>query len=352
MDRQKSQQFMRKVVGDVATAMAGALISVGDQTGLFAAMAGGGPLDADEVAARSGVRRRYVEEWLSAMVCAGYVEYDAANGRYTLPDEHALFFADRSSEYYLGGLFASLPGLTAMVPRLCEAFASGEGVAFGDFGADMPLALEQLNRNVYERRLVDSWLATMPEVVERLSGGGRAIDVGCGTGVVPITLAKAFPRATIEGLDLDARSIAIARENARNAGVGDAVRFIQDSAEAIADEPLYDLVTTFDTVHDLPDPLGTLRSIRRALKPGGTYLMVEPKIEDRLEDNVGNPFGRMLYSISCLHCVPQSLAQGGPGLGACWGPTRARELANRAGFGQFETLPAQSPVMAFYAIRA
>jgi 2-polyprenyl-3-methyl-5-hydroxy-6-metoxy-1,4-benzoquinol methylase len=170
--------------------------------------------------------------------------------------------------------------------------------------------------------------------------------------VVPLLLARAFPQASIEGLDLDARSIAIARAYAEREGLQDRVRFLNASAEALSGQPGYDLVTTFDVVHDLPDPLGVLQRIRGALAEGGTYLMVEPKVDDLLENNRENPFGRMLFAISCLHCVPQSLAQGGPGLGACWGPARARELAAEAGFSRFEVLPVRSPAMAFYALRA
>lgn len=352
MDKERSQRFMAKVVGDLGTALSGALVLVGDRTGLFRAMAGAGPLAAVDLAARSGVRLRYVQEWLGAMTCAGYVEHDADTDRYRLPDEHAAFFADPGSELYLGGMFSGLPALMGMAPRLAEAFREGSGVSFAEFGETLPLALEQMNRNVYEKRLVRDWLPAMPQVVERLAAGGRAIDVGCGTGVVPLVLARAYPSARIEGLDLDARSIGIARGYAAQAGLQDRVRFVNASAEALAEAPGYDLVTTFDVIHDLPDPLGVMRQIRAALAEGGTYLMVEPKVSDLLEDNRQNPFGRMLFAISCLHCVPQSLAQGGPGLGACWGPTRARELATEAGFTRFNALPIRSPALAFYELRA
>jgi 2-polyprenyl-3-methyl-5-hydroxy-6-metoxy-1,4-benzoquinol methylase len=197
---------------------------------------------------------------------------------------------------------------------------------------------------------VRTWLPELPEVVARLRNGGRAIDVGCGTGVVPITLATAFPASTVAGLELDERSIAIAGERAAEAGV--AVEFVHAPVAELPLDPPWDLVTSFDVVHDLPDPVGALRRIRNALADGGTYLMAEPRVADRLEDNVDNPFARMLYGISTLHCVPQSLAQGGPGLGACWGKSRARELAAEAGFLRFDRLDIRSPVMRFYALRA
>jgi 2-polyprenyl-3-methyl-5-hydroxy-6-metoxy-1,4-benzoquinol methylase len=350
MDKDKSTRFMLKVVGDVATAMATGLLVVGDRAGLFKAMVGAGPLGAAELADRSGVLVRYVEEWLAAMAGAGYVEYDATSDRFMLPDEHAQFLTDPGSEYYLGGLYGSLPGLMAMAPKLAQAFQTGSGIAFADFGSEMPQMLEVMNRPVYEARLVRHWLPALPEVVSRLQAGGRALDIGCGTGVVPITLAKAFPSATVAGIDLDAPSIDIARGYARDAGLADRVQFTAQTIEDMPAAPRWDLISTFDVMHDLPDPVGAMRRIRAALSDGGTYLMVEPKVADDLETNMGNPFARMFYGISCLHCVPQSLAQGGLGLGACWGEKRARALAAEAGFTRFERLGIRTAGLVFYAL--
>ena len=352
MDKEKSTQFMLKLVGDVGTALAAVLLFVGDRSGLFKAMAGAGPLSPDALAERAGASSRYVEEWLAVMTGAGYVEHDPVSGTFALPNEHAMFLADASSEYYFGGLFQTLPGLLAIAPRLITAFETGNGVPFSDFGAQLPEALEAMNRSVYEKRLVRSWLPAMPEVVARLQAGGRALDVGCGTGIVPVTLAKAFPAATIVGLDFDARSIDVARNHAKEAGLSDRIAFLAEPVETLPTEPGWDFISTFDVIHDLPDPLGAMKRIRSALNKGGTYLMVEPKVDDQLEKNVKNPFARMLYGMSCLHCVPQSLAQGGPGLGACWGEGSARALAHDAGFTKFERLDIRSPVMAFYALVA
>ncbi len=352
MDKERAQGFMLKVIGDVGTAMSAALVLVGERTGLFRAMAGAGPLSADELAHRGSVHPRYAQEWLGAMTCAGYVEYDPTTGRFALPDEHAIYLTDSQSETWLLGLFTGLPSVMAIVPTLADAFRNGSGVPFTGFGESLPVALEQMNRPVYESRLVRSWLPTMPTVVERLQAGGRAIDVGCGTGVIPLILARAFPNADIEGLDLDAHSIAIARAYAEQEDLQDRVRFVNASADALDSRPGYDLITTFDVVHDLPDPLGVLKRIRGALAEGGTYLMVEPKVDDLLERNKDVPLARLLFAMSCLHCVPQSLAQGGTALGACWGPKRARELASEAGFSHFAVLPVRSPAMAFYELKA
>ena len=352
MDKEKSTRFMLKVVGDVATAMATGLLVVGDKAGLFKCMSGAGPLSASELAERSGVRERYVEEWLAAMAGAGYVEYDAQADRFTLPPEHAQFLIDPQSDYYLGGLVGSVPGLLSVAPKLADAFRTGSGVSFADFGAQMPQMLEVMNRSVYEARLVSQWMPALPGVVARLEAGGSALDIGCGTGVVPITLARAYPSAKVAGIDLDANSIDIARGYARDVGLHDRVRFEAQSIESLPSEPRWDLVTTFDVMHDLPDPLAAMKHIRSLLSEGGTYLMVEPRVADDLETNLGNPFARMFYGISCLHCVPQSLAQGGLGLGACWGEKRARALATEAGFGRFERLGIRTAGLAFYALGA
>jgi SAM-dependent methyltransferase len=336
MDQQRAGQFMQKVVGDVATTTASVLVYLGDKVGLFKAMAGAGAMSASEFAERTGLHPRYAEEWLAAMTCAGYVEHDPQAETFTLPDEHALFLTNPKSEYYLGGLFAGLAVLPAAIPRLIDAYQRGTGVPFSEYGEQNPFVLEQLNRSVYESRLVRSWLPTVPGVVERLQAGGSVLDVGCGTGVVPILLAKAFPSAKVVGLDLDAHSIELARSAARADGVADRVTFVNAAAESLPSEPKFDLVTSFDVVHELANPRGVLERIRACLPEGGTYLMVEPRADDRLEKNRNNPFCRMLYGMSCLTCVPVSLAQGGPGLGAMWGPGKARELAREAGFSQFQ----------------
>jgi len=265
MDLNRSQAFMHKVFGDLAAATSVALVHVGDRVGLFAAMAGEGPLTREALERKTGIHPRYLEEWLAAMFCAGYLEHDAEADTWTLPDEHAAFFAAPQSEYYLGGLFKGAPALAGMAPRLAEAFETGQGIPFAAYGEGEPLAIEQMNRSVYEVRLVKKWLPAMPEVVQRLQAGGRAIDIGCGTGIVPMLMAQAFPHSRFVGLDMDARSIEIARENARQAGVAGRLEFVCRSATEWADEARYDLVTTFDCIHDMGDPGGVLRRIRAAL---------------------------------------------------------------------------------------
>jgi protein-L-isoaspartate O-methyltransferase len=308
MNKEKSTAFMLKVVSDLAAGLAVSLVHVGDRVGLFKAMAGAGALSSAALAERSGVRERYADEWLAAMYCAGYVEHDAQAETWTLPDEHAVFLSRPDSEYYLGGLFKGAPDLAAMAPRVAEAFETGEGISFQAYGAGTPLALEHMNRAVYETRLVKMWLPTMPQVVRALEAGGSAIDVGCGTGVIPVLLAQAYPQARITGLHSDARSIEIARENARRAGVANRVRFVVQSADDL--QPAdggYDFISSFDCIHDLGDPQGVMSRMRRALAPGGTALLVEPRVGER------RPTTWAIPSLACCTASVPALCAAEPG---------------------------------------
>jgi hypothetical protein len=280
LDKEKSTQFMLKLVGDIGTALAAGSVLVGDQCGLFKAMAGVGPVSADALARRAAIAPRYVEEWLAVMAGAGYVEHDADADTFVLPDEHAMFLTDESSEYYLGGLFQGLPGLLAITPRLVSAFKSGEGVSFSEFGAGLPQALEAMNRSVYENRLVRAGCL-------RCRGGGAPAGRRAG----PRRGLRHRRGSDHPGESLPDRDHRRARSrrafdrhrarHARDAGVADRVDFLAEPVEALPTEPGWDFISTFDVIHDLPDPLGAMTRIRSALNEGGTYLMVEPKVADR-----------------------------------------------------------------------
>lgn len=192
MDKQRANSFMLKMVGDVATTMAASLVLLGNRLQLFEALA-----------QRAQIAPRYAEEWLAGMAGAGYVDYDPATGAFELPDEHAQFLTDRTSECWLAGLFGGLPSMAGAIAQLEPAFRSGAGVGFAEYGTELPEALAAMNRAVYNNRLVRSWLPSVPGVAERLMAGGRAIDIGCGVGVVPIALAQALPGATVAGLEPD-----------------------------------------------------------------------------------------------------------------------------------------------------
>ena len=269
---------------------------------------------------------------------------------FTLPDEHAYLLASDGSDHFAGGMFRMAPVLLGMAPRIAHAFAHGGGVPFEDFGEEGILALDLINRGNYEHRFASYWLQAVPEVVTRLDQGARVLDVGCGVGWVCLALANAYPNSEFLGIDVDAESIRKACAKADTAGVGDRVRFeVRRTGEFDASDG-FDLITACDCIHDLAEPVATLRDIRGLLKPDGTLFVIEPKVADRLQDNI-NPTAAMFYGFSVFHCMTQSLSQGGPGLGTCMGPARTRALMREAGFSRFEPLEIKSQVNLFYAVQ-
>lgn len=350
MDKERVKAFAERVFGDMAGAMTSGLGFVGVKTGLFRAMAGKGPLTLKQVVAVTKLQSRYVEEWLKGMVCAGYLEYEPTAETYDLPEEHAFLLASEGTDHFMGGLFCMAPVLLRVAPRVAVAFEKGSGVPFEDYGSDCVEALDLINRGQYEQRFAGHWLQSLPEVVERLQRGGRVLDVGCGVGRVALTLARAFPQATIVGLDSDRESIRRAHAAAEAEGLGARVRFLAQTIGKLSSEEKFDLVTACDCVHDFAAPTETLREIHALLRPDGVLLAIEPKAADRLEHN-RNSIATMYYGFSVFHCMTQSLAQGGVGLGTCMGPARAEELVREAGFTRFDVLDIKSPVLAFYAVR-
>jgi len=289
----------------------------------------------------SKLQPRYVEEWLKGMVAAGYLDYDPGAQTYSLPEELAYFLAADHTDHFVGGLFAMVPPLMTVAPDVARAFAEGGGVRFERFGPDCVEALDLINRGQYEARFADYWMQSLPEAAARLRAGGRALDVGCGSGAVCAALAKAFPRAEVIGIDPDATSIA------RATG---AKFFAKTTAEMERGEG-FDLVSLCDVLHDLADPLTVLREIRALLRAGGTLFIIEPRAADRLEDN-RNPVAATFYGFSLFHCMTQSLARGGPGLGTCLGPAATEALVRQAGYTRFRRLDIRSLTNLFYAAQA
>jgi SAM-dependent methyltransferase len=358
MDKDRIKTFAEKVNQDAAGAMTAGMAYIGTRMGLFRAMAGKGPLDAAGVATLSGLQPRYVEEWLKGMTAAGYLDYDAAATTFQLSDEHAYLLASEGTDHFMGGLFLIAPVLLGAAPKVAEAFKTGGGVTLDDLGADGVEALDWLNCGQYEHRFTSHWLTALPGVVERLKAGGRILDVGCGTGRVAIAMAKAFPASTIVGLDPNPASIAKAKAAAGDAGFGDGdgdggggrLQFVAQTTATLAAGSGFDLITACDCIHDFAQPMETLREIRGLLKPEGTLFALEPKAADRLEDNA-HALGTVFYGFSIFHCLTQSLAHGGAGLGTCLGPVRTMQLLRDAGFGRVEQVPIRSQTQHFYAAR-
>ena len=332
IDEQKLEAFIGHAATELGAALNTALVTLGDELGLYKAMADGQPVEPAELAARTGTQERYVREWLNAQAASGFVVYDAEAAAYVLPPEHALVLADESSPFLMTGSFQSANAAVAARERLPERFVDGEGVGWHEHHHDLWHGTERAFGVSYRAALVAEWLPALDGVVAKLEAGGRVADIGCGHGASTILMAQAFPAARFVGVDYHAGSIAIARERAVEAGVADRVTFEVAGAADYAGEG-YDLVAFFDSFHDLGDPLAAARRAAAALAPGGTCMLVEPFAGDRVEDNL-NPIGRFYYAISTLVCTPGSLSQPGrAGLGTQAGEAALREVLQAGGFG-------------------
>ena len=334
VDADKLQQFVFRAVEEVGATLNAALVVMGDKLGLYRALAGAGGVTPVELSRRTGVSERYVREWLNGQAAGGYVEYAPEQGTYTLPPEQTIALTDDQSPAYLPGFFQIALGSVIDSPRITEAARSGDGVGWHEHNHDVFDGCERFFRPGYNANLVPEWLPALDDVVEKLEAGGRVADIGCGHGSSTILMAQAFPNSTFLGSDYHAGSIETARARAEEAGVADRVRFETVSA---AEHPGagYDLVTMFDCLHDMGDPVAAAAQVRRSLKPDGTWLIVEPMAGDRVEDNL-NPVGRAYYGFSTFLCTPASLSQEvGLALGAQAGEARIGDVVAGGGFTRF-----------------
>jgi len=341
LDMDKLHEFVFRAVEEAGATLNTALVVMGDRLGLYRALAGAGPLTPAELAKRTGTAERYVREWLNAQAAGGYVEYEADSGRYSLPAEQAAALADESSPAFLPGLFQTALGAVTDSHRITEVARNGDGLGWGDHVHDVHEGCERFFRPTYNAHLVSEWLPALDGVVEKLERGGTVADVGCGHGASTILMAQAFPASRFHGFDYHGGSIETARERAAAAGVDDRADFEPAPAASYFGED-YDLVTMFDCLHDMGDPAGAARHVKASLAPDGTWMIVEPRAGDRVEENL-NPVGRAYYGFSTLLCTPASLSQEvGLALGAQAGEARIREIVEGAGFSSFRRI-AETP---------
>ena len=334
IDGAKLEAFVFRAVDEVGATLNAALVVMGDKLGLYRAMAGAGPLTPAELAKRTSTAERYVREWLNNQAAGGYVEYDPATARYTLPPEQAAALTDEDSPAYIPGFFQIAIGSVIDSPRITEAVKTGEGIGWHDHVHDVHEGCERFFRPGYNTNLLSSWLPALDGVVEKLESGARVADVGCGHGASTILMAKAFPNSHFVGSDYHDGSIETARKRAEEAGVADRATFEVAPAAGYSGKG-YDLVTMFDCLHDMGDPAGAARHVRETLAPDGTWMIVEPAAGDRVEDNL-NPVGRAYYGFSTLLCTPASLSQEvGLALGAQAGEARIRDVVMTGGLTRF-----------------
>jgi 2-polyprenyl-3-methyl-5-hydroxy-6-metoxy-1,4-benzoquinol methylase len=334
IDEKKLNEFMGRAVGDIGSAISAALVLIGDKLGLYKAMAASGSVTPAELAGRTETTERYVREWLNNQAAGGYVIYDAASGRYTLPPEQAMAMADETSPAFLPGAFQVVAAAMRAEPRISQAFRTGSGLDWTEQDPILFEGTERFFRPGYIGNLTTAWIPALDGVEAKLKRGARVADVGCGHGASTILMARTYPRAEFVGYDYHEASIETARRRAKEAGVSERVRFEVATAQSYAGKG-YDLVAAFDCLHDMADPVGAARHIRASLAQDGTWLLVEPFASDRVEENL-NPVGRVFYGASTVFCVPCSLAGHGPALGAQAGEARLRSIVvEQGGFTRF-----------------
>ena len=332
LDMDKLNAFVGQFVNDLGAAGHAGMVVIGEKLGLYKALASGAMTSA-ELAAKTKTDERYLREWLSSQAAGGYVTYDEKTDKFSLSPEQAFTLANEDGPAYLPGAFELALGSLAAVPRIAESFRTGAGMGWGEHDAGVIHGCEKFFRSGYVGNLVSSWLPALEGMKEKLEKGASVADVGCGKGASTILMAKAFPNSTFIGFDYHDGSIEGARASAAKQGLSERVTFGVAAAKGFPGK--YDLVTVFDCLHDMGDPVGAAKHVREALKPDGTWMIVEPFANDRLKDNM-NPVGRMYYSFSTLLCTPCSRSQEvGACLGAQAGEARIRDVVTQAGFTRF-----------------
>lgn len=349
IDTDKLMAFVFRAVDEVGAALNAALVVMGDQLGYYRALADHGPLTAADLARITSTGDKYAREWLNAQAAGDYVSYDPSAATYALCAEYAIALTDESSPAFLPGLFQIAHGTVRDASRVIELARTGDGLGWHDHNEDVHVGCERFFRPGYLANLVDVWLPALDGVVPKLRGGARVADIGCGYGASTVLMAQAYPGSTFVGSDYHEPSIVTARQRAATAGVAGNLRFEVASATGF-DGTAYDLVTTFDALHDMGDPVGAARQVHDALAEDGTWMIVEPIAGDHVEDNL-NPVGRAYYGFSTLLCTPASLSQSpGTALGTQAGPARIRDVTTAAGFTRFSTV-ASTPFNNVFEVR-
>jgi 2-polyprenyl-3-methyl-5-hydroxy-6-metoxy-1,4-benzoquinol methylase len=334
IDRAKAEAFAGKLMTVLNDGSLALMISVGHRTGLFDVMAGMPPATSAEIASRAGLNERYVREWLGAMATGRVVDVDPTTERFSLPPEHAGFLTRSAGADNIAVFTQYIGVLGAVEDDIVECFRAGGGVPYSRFDRFHEVMAEDSGQSVLSS-LETHILPLVPGLTERLSRGIRVLDVGCGRGLILHRLASLYPRSRFVGMDLSNEAIAFAGATASKAAL-DNVEFVATDLSDFdrrAEPDAFDFITTFDAIHDQAKPLNVLTGIRRALKADGVYLMQDISGTSHVHRDIEHPIGTFLYTISCMHCMTVSLAQGGEGLGAMWGEERTRDYLKRAGFG-------------------
>ena len=352
MDVEKLKAYSKTIFGALGGAMTSAMIYLGDRLGLYRALAAGGAQTSAELAKRTGLHERWVREWMHQQGAAGVLEH-RGEGRFALSAEGEAVLANEMHPAFGAGFFSHLPQTLAVLDALPESFRSGIGLPYDAFGPEGAQGIERGLAPWMRALLVPLVLPRVPGVVDRLKAGARVADVGCGAGVALIEMARAFPKSDFQGYDISQHALERAEENRRAAGVSNAV-FLDGRRHPLPEDGRFDFVTTFDCLHDMTDPAGMIRAIRRTLRDDGVWLVCDIKAHDGYEANVEkNPMASLMYGMSVMTCMSSALSEpGGAGLGTLgFSESVARRLVDEAGFTRFEPLDLGHPVNAFYVVR-
>jgi ubiquinone/menaquinone biosynthesis C-methylase UbiE len=348
VDENKINELLGAFVGDLGATVSAGSIVIGDKLGIYRALAKG-PATAEELAKRVGADARYLTEWARGQAASGYITYDPATDAFSLTPEQEFVMTDPNGPAYLPGAFQIALGALAAVPRITESFRTGAGMGWAEQNEDVFVGCERFFRPGYLANLTSSWIPALDGVEAKLRAGASVADIGCGHGASTVLMAQAYPNSTFSGSDYHQGSIDEARKRAADAGVADRVAFETANSTSFSGTG-YDLTATFDCLHDMGDPVAAARHVREALKPDGTWLVVEPYAQDDPADNL-NPVGRVYYSFSTLLCVPNAKSQGGHRtLGAQAGEAAIREVTAEAGFTRFRRA-AETPFNLVYEVR-
>ncbi len=332
INENKMNEFLGKVVGDFGAALSSSLVYIGQKLGLYKAMTDG-PITPVELARKTSTNERYVREWLINQAASGYVDYEPETERYSLSPEQAAALTDEASPFYVGGGFYVVKAMTAAVSRIEDAFRNGGGLLWGDNDPDLFVGTERFFRPGYAAHLTASWIPSLTGIEEKLKAGGKVADVGCGHGSSTIIMAQAYPNSRFWGFDNHEKSIETAKQRAKDAGVSDRVTFETANASDFPDQQ-YDMIAFFDCLHDMGDPVGACKRASEVLSPDGSVLIVEPMAGNTVEENF-NIIGRTFSGASTLCCTANSMALGGPALGAVASDSAIRDTVVAGGLTQF-----------------
>jgi 2-polyprenyl-3-methyl-5-hydroxy-6-metoxy-1,4-benzoquinol methylase len=331
LDAARSEQFGERLLGMMNQAALALMTSVGHRTGLFDSMRGQPAATSRQVAESAGLHDRYVREWLDAMVTGGFVEYDPVTARYRLPDEHAAWLTRSASPNNVAVVAQYFPILGSVEDEVVQCFRQGGGVPYSSFKRFHEVMAEDSGQTVLAG-LFDHILPLEPGLMDSLERGLEVLDIGCGCGRAVILMAERFPASRFAGYDLSEEAIANARAEAARRGLTN-VRFEVRDLTDFDEAGRYDLITAFDAIHDQAKPARVLAGIRRALESGGRFLMQDIAGSSHVHQNLDHPLAPLMYTVSTMHCMTVSLAQGGDGLGTMWGEERAQKMLGEAGFG-------------------